>query len=274
MKETVEGLNRYCMDINGYPLLTRAEEDDLSRKVMSGDDDAFERLVNCNLRLVVKIAHDFKNKGVPLEDIIAEGNTGLIKAARKYDCTKGAKFSTYASFWIKQAIRRYIGNTVRVVRVPLQTRAHFGQLSERRRMFAEKHGRAPTRDETIRIAKEMGFDRKIVARYDMGIPPEVSLQENLKGETDAKYEDLIAGGGDMESMIMREEELGLLPSMLGRLDYRSRTILEKRFGFDGNGGKTLDDIALSFKCTRERVRQIEVESLQKLKRMYLETEMA
>jgi RNA polymerase primary sigma factor len=252
-------------DIMRFPLLREEDEVRLAAEIHAGSDEARKKLIRSNLRLVVKIAYDFRGLGLPLCDLIAEGNMGLIRAADRFDPAKGAKFSSYSSWWIKQAMRRALANQSRTVRVPIQSAVRLSKVRNAARSLAEELGREPTDDE---LAKATKFSVKTVVWLKQAEVRGVSLSEALGSEDSGDYEDVIADSETeapdmaLEKTLMSEH---LQDVIRDQLDEREQTILNMRFGLDGEAPRTLEEVSHHVGCTRERVRQIQYRALLKLR---------
>jgi RNA polymerase primary sigma factor len=265
MNETDTGLNRYLREIGRFSLLTPQQEIELAGKIKKGDAEARERMINSNLRLVVTIAHDYANLGLPLLDLISEGNIGLTKAVDRFDPTKGAKLSTYAMWWIKQSIKRALADQSKTIRLPV----HLGEkLAKMRRValqISDELGREPTDDE---LGEELGIASQKVARLKrVGIRP-ASLDAPVVDDDSTEFGEMI---GDEEAQtpfeLLRDEDLrNEMEGLLDVLDDREKKIISQRFGFDGGKPKTLEDISKNFGITRERIRQLQNIALAKLRR--------
>ena len=265
MNESDTGLNRYLREIGRFSLLTPQQEIELAGKIKKGDAEAREQMINSNLRLVVTIAHDYANLGLPLLDLISEGNIGLTKAVDRFDPTKGAKLSTYAMWWIKQSIKRALADQSKTIRLPV----HLGEkLAKMRRValqISDDLGREPTDDE---LGEELGIASQKVARLKrVGIRP-ASLDAPVVDDDSTEFGEMI---GDEEAQtpfeLLRDEDLrNEMEGLLDVLDDREKKIISQRFGFDGGKPKTLEDISKNFGITRERIRQLQNIALAKLRR--------
>jgi RNA polymerase primary sigma factor len=265
------GLNRYLREIGRFPLLTPQQEVELAKKIKKGDAEARERMINSNLRLVVTIAHDYANLGLPLLDLISEGNIGLTKAVERFDPAKGAKLSTYAMWWIKQSIKRALADQGKTIRLPV----HLGEkLAKMRRValqISDELGREPTDDE---LGEELGIASEKVARLKgVGIRP-ASLDAPVGDDDSAEFGEII---GDENAQtpfeLLRDKNLrNEMGGLLDVLDKREKTIISQRFGLDGGKPKTLEDVSKNFGITRERIRQLQNVALAKLRRALSEKE--
>ncbi len=261
-----DSMKAYMEAVGGIPLLTREDEIELAAEIANGSQEARHTLIRCNLRLVVKIAHDFKSLGLPLVDLIAEGNIGLMRAVERFDPNKGAKFSSYAAWWIKQAMRRALANQSRTVRIPVQSASKLAKIRIERERLAHKLGRPPTIAE---IADELDYPKHTVQVLLRCATLSLSLQDSLQEGEDGEFEDVIADSQwdapDLE--VEKIDSCERLKVMLERLEERERMIIVKRFGLDGENPATLEELSDSVGRTRERVRQIQYDALSKLKCM-------
>ena len=271
MNETDTGLNRYLREIGRFPLLTPQEEIQLAKKVKKGDTAARERMINANLRLVVTIARDYANLGLPLLDLISEGNIGLTKAIERFEPTKGAKLSTYAMWWIKQSIKRALANQSKTIRVPVHLNDKIAKVRRVSLQMSEGLGREPTDDE---LGQEIGIDTdKITRLKSVGIRP-ASLDAPISDNDSTEFSEVI---GDDEAQtpfeLLRDKNLlGEVGGLLEVLDPRERKIISQRFGLDGGKPKTLEDVGKDFRITRERIRQLQNIALAKLRRALIKRE--
>src|SRR3954464_9519101 len=265
MNENDAGLSRYLREIGRMPLLTPQQEIELAEKIKRGDAAARERMINSNLRLVVTIAYDYANIGLPLLDLISEGNIGLTKAVERFDPAKGAKLSTYAIWWIKQSIKRALANHSKIIRVPV----HLGEkLAKMRRVtlqMSDELGREPTDDE---LGEELGIPIKKVSQLkSVGIRP-ASLDASIGDDDSTELGELI---GDEETQtpfeLLRDKDLrNKMDGLLEVLNDREKKIISQRFGLDGGRPKTLENVAKNFGITRERIRQLQNIAVAKLRR--------
>ncbi len=265
MNESDIGLNRYLREVGRIPLLTVKQEIELAVKIKKGDAEARARMINSNLRLVVTIAHDYANLGLPLLDLISEGNIGLTKAVERFDPAKGAKLSTYAMWWIKQSIKRALANQSKTIRLPVHLVDKIAKVRRVSLQMSDGLGREPTDDE---LGEEIGIASEKVARLkSVGISP-ASLDAPLGDDDSTEFGEMI---GDEEAQtpfeLVRDKNLrGEVDGLIAVLDSREKKIISQRFGLDGGKPKTLEDISKNFGVTRERIRQLQNIALAKLRR--------
>jgi RNA polymerase primary sigma factor len=256
----------YMQNIGQYALVTPQEEVELAAKIAAGDEDARAKLIRSNLRLVVKIAHDFKGLGLPLLDLISEGNIGLMRAVEKFDPSKGAKLSSYAAWWIKQSMRRALANQARTIRIPVQSASKISKIQAARTKLTEELGREPTDKE---IAKEVNLTERTVTGLRLGKTTTISLHDPIQHGEDGEFRDIIPDEKTVspDEIVQDEETLKHMLSLTDRLDERERTILNLRFGLNGERPRTLEEVSQTIGRTRERVRQIQNQALEKLRLM-------
>src|SRR5260370_33643593 len=265
MNESDFGLKRYVREIGRIPLLTSQQESELAGKIKKGDGGGRERMINANLRLVVTIARDYANFGLPLLDLISEGNIGLTKAVERFDPTKGAKLSTYAMWWIKQALKRALANQSKTIRLPVHLVDKVAKVRRVSLQMSDELGREPTDEE---LGEEIGIASEKVARLkSVGIRPD-SLDAPIAENDSTEFAEVI---GDDEAQtpfeLLRDKNLlGEVEGLLEVLDPRERKIISQRFGLDGGKAKTLEDVGKDFGITRERIRQLQNIALAKLRR--------
>lgn len=256
----------YMQNIGQYSLVTRAEEVELAAQISQGDPEARAKLIRSNLRLVVKIAHDFKGLGLPLLDLISEGNIGLMRAVEKFDPSKGAKLSSYAAWWIKQSMRRALANQARTIRIPVQSASKISKIQAARTKMTEKLGREPTDKE---IAEEINLTERTVTGLRLGKTTTISLHDPIQHGEDGEFRDIIPDEKTTspDEIVEDEETLRHMLKLTGKLDERERTILMLRFGLNGERPRTLEEVSQTIGRTRERVRQIQNQALEKLRLM-------
>ena len=259
------GISAYLRAISQTPLLSPRQEIELARKIRNGDQQARDLMISANLRLVVTVAHDYIDYGLPLLDLISEGNIGLVKAVERFDETKGAKLSTYAVWWIRQCIKRALSNQGKLVRLPV----HLGEKMSRMRRVAlrmgEELGREPTDDE---LSAEIGMEtEKITELRSMGVRP-ASLDAPISDDGLTEFGESVAdeeARSPFESL--RDKDLcGNVDGLLEVLDDREKKIISERFGFGGGKRKTLQQIGSKLGVSRERIRQLENAAIVKLRR--------
>jgi RNA polymerase primary sigma factor len=265
MNEIDPGLNRYLQEIGRIPLLTPQDEIELARKIKKGDAAARERMINANLRLVVTIARDYMNLGLPLLDLISEGNIGLTKAVERFDPTRGAKLSTYAMWWIKQSIKRALANQSKTIRLPVHLVDKVAKVRRVSLQMSDELGREPTDDE---LGEELGIAGEKVARLrSLGIRP-ASLDAPIADDDLTEFGQSV-GDENAETPLEWLSDKNLLSEVKGLLevlDKRELKIISQRFGLDGGKPKTLEDVGRDFGITRERIRQLQNIALTKLRR--------
>jgi len=254
----------YLKEIGKVPLLTTEEEIELSERMLNGDESAKQRLAEANLRLVVSIAKRYVGRGMLFLDLIQEGNLGLIKAVEKFDYTKGFKFSTYATWWIRQAITRAIADQARTIRIPVHMVETINKLMRIQRQLIQEFGREPQVEE---IAKEMNMSVEKVREIMKVAQEPVSLETPIGEEEDSHLGDFIPDDdapppADAASFILLKEQLS---NVLGTLTPREEKVLRLRFGLDDGRARTLEEVGKEFDVTRERIRQIEAKALRKLR---------
>jgi RNA polymerase primary sigma factor len=257
-------LDHYLRDISVYPLITREQEAALARRIRDGDQDALDALVRANLRFVVSVAKKYQNQGVALSDLIEEGNLGLIRAAHKFDETKGIKFISYAVWWIRQAILQALAEQSRIVRVPLNRAGTLHRIGRRANMLQQELGREATHAE---IAEGLDLSEEEVAKTVAIAQIHLSLDAPLGAGDDTRLLDYLA---DEESASPDEQtiEKALVDAVaesLASLKERESKILRLYFGLDGDEPMTLEEIGTRMGITRERVRQIKEKALSRLR---------
>ncbi len=264
-EDSDSGIKIYLREIGQIPLLTPEQEVDLAAKIKKGDGAARSLMIRANLRLVVKIAHDYANLGLPLLDLISEGNIGLMKAVERFDPAKGGKLSTYAAWWIKQSIKRALANQSKTIRLPVHLVDKISKMRRVSMQMSEELGREPTDQE---LADEVGLAAgKVSLLKTVSIRP-ASLDAPISDEDSTEFGEIV---GDMEAQTpfeqLRDQNLrDEVGDLLDVLDDRERKIIFCRFGLDGGRAKTLEEVGRRFGVTRERIRQLQNIALGKLRR--------
>ena len=254
----------YLREIGKIPLLTYEEESELAQKIIQGDEEAKQKLAESNLRLVVSIAKKYVGRGMLFLDLIQEGNMGLIKAVEKFDYNKGFKFSTYATWWIRQAITRAIADQARTIRIPVHMVETINKLIRTSRQLLQQNGREPTPEE---IAKEMEISVEKVMEIQKIAQDPVSLETPIGEEEDSHLGDFIqdedspAPQDSAAHTLLREQ----LEEVMDTLTPREAMVLKLRFGLQDGKARTLEEVGKQFDVTRERIRQIEAKALRKLR---------
>lgn len=255
----------YLREIGKIRLLTQEEEIDLAARIKKGDREARALMIKANLRLVVKIAHDYKNLGLPVLDLVSEGNIGLMKAVERFDPAKGGKLSTYAAWWIKQSIKRALANQSKTIRLPVHLVDKISKMNRVASQMSEELGREPTDDE---LAEEVGLSPRSVSQLKTASIRPTSLNAPINEDDSTEFGDLV---GDEDARtpfeFLRDRNLrDELPELLAILDPRERTIIFQRYGLDGARPRTLEEVGKKLGVTRERIRQVQNIALMKLRR--------
>src|SRR5215217_2136989 len=260
---STDALQLFLKDIGRVPLLTAAQEVELAKRIERGDHPAKQKMIESNLRLVVSIAKNYRNQGLPFLDLIQEGTIGLVRAAEKFDYRRGFKFSTYATWWIRQAIARALADKARTIRIPVHVVEKLNKIGRAERKLVTELGREPTADE---IAEHTGIEPDEVDSIKRSAQAPVSLEKPVGDEEESEFGQFIADER-AESPYERAAEIltkEALREALENLSYRERRVLELRYGLGGEHPRTLDEVGRTFNVTRERIRQIENQSLKKL----------
>jgi RNA polymerase primary sigma factor len=261
--QLADPLKLYVRQIGDGPLLTPAQERELARLKDEGDEAAKRRLIESNLRLVMSITRNYTKAGVPLLDLIQEGNLGLIRAVEKFDYKLGYKLSTYATWWIRQAVTRALADQGRTIRLPVHVAEQVRKLLRARRVLTQKLNRDPTPDE---LAKESGFPLKRVNELLELVEDPISLELPV-GDGESIYADLIEdiNSDQPDEATAKQLRSVELAEALQRLNPRMRNVLTLRFGLDGQKPRTLEQVGIGLGITRERVRQLEARALRELR---------
>jgi len=264
--ESVHGdtLQLYLREIGQVKLLTPQDEITLARRVQRGNKKAREQMITANLRLVVKIARDYEGLGLPLLDLINEGNIGLMKGVQRFDPTKGAKLSTYASLWIKQAIRRALSNQSKTIRLPVHVLDKMTHIRRAEVKLRETLDREPTDEE---IADNLGLHARRIRQYRVASRAPVSLESPISSEDSTSISEHVAdanAAAPFDRLVKRNDN-ELMKEVLATLDVRESRILAMRFGLDNGRPKTLEEVGARLGVTRERIRQIQEQALQKMR---------
>jgi RNA polymerase primary sigma factor len=256
----------YLREIGQVKLLTPAEEIELAARIKRGDKKAREQMIKANLRLVVKIAHDYEGLGLPLLDLINEGNIGLMKAVERFDPAKGGKLSTYGSWWIKQSIKRALANQSKTIRLPVHLVDKISKMRRTAMKLQEEFGREPTDEE---LGEELGISAARVAQLRTAAIRPAFLDAPIGDDDSNNFAEVVQDENADTPYEQLEEKTvtRMLQEMVKTLDQREATILRYRFGLDGGSEKTLEEVGEKFGVTRERVRQIQNIALNKLRKM-------
>ena len=264
-------MRTYMQEIGKTPLLTKEEEVELAERIKKGDKAARDHMISANLRLVVKIAHDYNNFGLPLLDLISEGNIGLVKAVERFDPSKGGKLSTYAAWWIKQSIKRALANQSKTIRLPVHLVDRIAKMRKITAKLADELDREPT-DEEIAYAMDLPVN-KVAHLKTVSVRPS-SLDAPVGEEGDTTFGELV--GDETEATPfenLQEKSMSSdIKKVISQLEDREAEIIRLRFGLDGDHPLTLEEVGEHFKITRERVRQIQNIAIHKMRRIIVENE--
>jgi RNA polymerase primary sigma factor len=266
VETTTDALQLFLREAGRHPLLTAAQEVELSKRIERGDMQAKQRMIQSNLRLVVSIAKNYRNQGLPFLDLIQEGTLGLIRAVEKFDWRRGYKFSTYATWWIRQAVARALADKARTIRMPVHIVERLQKLNKAERILWTQLGREPTLEE---IAEEASLPLDQAKEVKAAAHASTSLDQPVGDQEDAVFGDFVAGDGpspdEQVEVLLRSQALA---RALGALGERERKVLILRYGLDNSEPKTLEEIGRRLDLTRERVRQIEGQALKRLSRLH------
>jgi RNA polymerase primary sigma factor len=265
MEAPDNNIGLYLREISQVPLLSPQDEVKLAGQIKRGNKKAREKMITANLRLVVKIAHDFGNYGLPLLDLISEGNIGLMKAVERFDPNKGGKLSTYASWWIKQSIKRALANQSKTIRLPVHLVDKIGKIRRVAAQMAEELGHEPTTEE---LAEELGLPVAKVAHLKTVAVRPASLDAKISADDDTAFGDLVGDDRAEDPFeALRDKDLqDEVGDLLNVLDPRERKIIAFRFGLDGGRERTLEEVGQKFGVTRERIRQLQNIALLKMRK--------
>jgi RNA polymerase primary sigma factor len=266
LESTTDALQLFLREAGRHALLTAAQEVELAKKIERGDPHAKQRMIQSNLRLVVSIAKNYRNQGLPFLDLIQEGTLGLIRAVEKFDWRRGYKFSTYATWWIRQAVARALADKARTIRMPVHIVERLQKMNRAERTLWMELGREPTLEE---IAEEANLPVHQAREVRAAARASTSLDQPVGDEEDAVFGDFVAGDSPLpEDEVESALRSQALAAALGVLSERNRAVLVLRYGLDDAEPKTLEEIGRRLGLTRERVRQIEMESLNHLARLH------
>lgn len=258
-------LKLYLREISRTPLLTAEEEVALAERIKNGDEEARAHMIRANLRLVVKIAQDYSNYGMPITDLVSEGNIGLMKAVERFDPEKGGKLSTYAAWWIKQAIKRALANQSKTIRLPIHMVDKIAKMRRISVILTEALGREPTDEE---LADEVGLSHRKLALIKQASFRPTSLDAPINEGEATEFSEVISderAENPLESLAEKNLH-GELDGLLSVLDDRERRIIDERFGLSGRQALTLEEVGRNFGVTRERIRQLQNSALTKMRR--------
>ncbi|MEY3480538.1 MAG: hypothetical protein RIQ71_1313 [Verrucomicrobiota bacterium] len=265
MESPDSNIGLYLREISQVPLLTPSEEVKLAAQIKRGNKRAREKMITANLRLVVKIAHDFSTFGLPLLDLISEGNIGLMKAVERFDPKKGGKLSTYASWWIKQSIKRALANQSKTIRLPVHLVDKIGKIRRVAARMTEELGREPSSEE---LAEELGLAvAKVSHLKNVAVRP-ASLDARINSDDDTPFGDLVSDDRAEDPFAaLRDKDLrDEIVELLDVLEPRERRIIAYRFGLEGGRERTLEEVGKKFGVTRERIRQLQNIALLKMRK--------
>jgi RNA polymerase primary sigma factor len=259
------GIKIYLREIGKTELLTPEQEIELAERIKMGDPEARSHMIRANLRLVVKIAQDYANYGLPLLDLISEGNIGLMKAVERFDPNKGGKLSTYAAWWIKQSIKRALANQSKTIRLPVHMVDKISKMRRVAMTMSEELGREPSDDE---LSDEIGIDRAKLSQLKVASMRPASLDAPISDDDSTEFGEIV---GDENAqtpfeLLSHKNMHGQLDGLLTVLDERERKIIDARFGLAGQKARTLEEVGQEFGVTRERIRQLQNIALRKLRR--------
>ena len=259
------GIKIYLREIGKTDLLTPQQEVELADRIKKGDPEARSHMIRANLRLVVKIAQDYANYGLPLLDLISEGNIGLMKAVERFDPNKGGKLSTYAAWWIKQSIKRALANQSKTIRLPVHMVDKISKMRRVAMAMSEELGREPTDDE---LSEEIGIDRGKLSQLKTASMRPASLDAPISDDDSTEFGEIVSDESAQTpfELLSHKNMHSQLDGLLTVLDERERKIIDARFGLNGQKSRTLEEVGQEFGVTRERIRQLQNIALRKLRR--------
>ncbi|MES2474935.1 MAG: RNA polymerase sigma factor RpoD/SigA [Verrucomicrobiota bacterium] len=263
--ESDSSLKLYLREISKTPLLTVEEENALAERIKAGDQEARDHMIRANLRLVVKIAHDYSGYGLSLSDLVSEGNIGLMNAVERFDPEKGGKLSTYGAWWIKQSIKRALANQSKTIRLPIHMVDKIARMRRISTLLAESLGREPTDDE---LATELGLPRQKIAMLKQAALRPTSLDAPINDGEATEYSEVISdeSASDPLEMLTDKNLQGEIEGLLSILNERERRIIDERFGLGGLKPMLLEDVGREFGVSRERIRQLQNAALTKMRK--------
>ena len=259
-----DSMKLYLHEIGSIPLLTAEQEIEIAKRIESGDIQARDQLISANLRLVVSIAKRYLGRGLSVEDLIQNGNIGLMKAVEKFDYTKGYKFSTYATWWIRQAITRSVADQGRLVRIPVHMNEKIFKYARAKKDFLQSFGFEPSNQD---VADQLGWRVEDVERVSSIVTNPTSLDASIGEDEDSSLGDFIPdeNAADADTIITNYELTEILRTLMGPLTEREKGVLVYRFGLDGAVPLTLEEVGEIYGVTRERIRQLEAKAIRKIR---------
>lgn len=259
-----DSMKLYLHEIGSIPLLTAEQEVEIAKRIESGDVQARDQLISANLRLVVSIAKRYLGRGLSVEDLIQNGNIGLMKAVEKFDYTKGYKFSTYATWWIRQAITRSVADQGRLVRIPVHMNEKIFKYARAKKDFLQNFGFEPSNRD---VADQLGWRVEDVERVSSIVTNPTSLDASIGEDDDSSLGDFVQdeNAADADTIITNYELTEILRTLMGPLTEREKGILVYRFGLDGAAPLTLEEVGEIYGVTRERIRQLEAKAIRKIR---------
>ncbi len=269
--ESDSSLKLYLREISKTPLLTVEEENALAERIKMGDEDARTHMIQANLRLVVKIAHDYSGYGLSLSDLVSEGNIGLMNAVERFDPEKGGKLSTYGAWWIKQSIKRALANQSKTIRLPIHMVDKIARMRRISSILAESLGREPSDDE---LAAELGLPRQKIAMLKQAAQRPASLDAPINEGEATEYGEIVTdeSASDPLELLTDKNLQAEIGGLLSILNERERRIIDERFGLTGLKPMLLEDVGREFGVSRERIRQLQNSALAKMRKALMKKE--